>query len=520
MPNYGLVINYEYNPMSFDEYVKPFQEYAKVYNQMADAYDSMEMEAGQWEKLAHSTKDAAQYAQYKKYADDLRAAASDLAVNGLSTKTRGSVSNLRKRYSSEIVPISEAWNYRNKMIEEQRKLNPTGDLQFDVNFANVGLGEIIQNPTLSYAPGRSLTEMEKAGNEMATAASVRRDQKIISNSEYYKIIQGFNEKDVKDFIEEVRTGKPDKFKTLIDLYNEVRSAYGTNSETSIYSQEQNRIADERILLGFLKGLTKSENQQGLPRVSYGRGRQDGQGGQGGQGLSIYGQYIRSQIPGQNGGTQDYMVFRDPSTGGIMGHQDNATYLHTDDQYYKLDADNIPEGVVPQIENLYVKREGNDNQLYLSDGTVYMDDKNAPIRYNPDDAYFDMARRKVVQLVGTQGGMTYDYIPSNQVWFSAIEEDSNKASERSPGDGYEKVDSKVLNSFQDYKDAIGQNLTNIPHILRGSISDPNEFFNTHSILLMKYRNTQMGTNKWRFHIINKNTSDLSSVDALPIDLNAY
>jgi hypothetical protein len=63
------------------------------------------------------------------------------------------------------------------MIEEQRKLNPIGDIQFNIDFTDVGLGEIMQNPTLSYAPGRSLSAIEKAGYEAAVAASARATSK-------------------------------------------------------------------------------------------------------------------------------------------------------------------------------------------------------------------------------------------------------------------------------------------------------------------------------------------------------
>ena len=58
MPNYGLVVNSSYNPLSYEQYAAPFRDYAKVYNESADAYDTLEMQANVWEKLAESEKDA------------------------------------------------------------------------------------------------------------------------------------------------------------------------------------------------------------------------------------------------------------------------------------------------------------------------------------------------------------------------------------------------------------------------------------------------------------------------------
>ena len=141
MPNYGLVVTPQYNPMNYEQYARPFAEYAQVYNQMADAFDALEMEANQWEKLANSDIDSPQYEQYKKYANDLRAAAGALSEHGLSIKTRGMVSDMRKRYASEIKPISDAYALREEERKAQRDArmkNPY--LRFNRDAASTGLG--------------------------------------------------------------------------------------------------------------------------------------------------------------------------------------------------------------------------------------------------------------------------------------------------------------------------------------------------------------------------------------------
>lgn len=262
MPNYGLVINSSYDPMSFAEYAAPFEKYAEVYNRMADAYDELEMNAGQWEKLAKQQGSEQAYATFQSYANQLRAAANDLAENGLSIKTRGVVSQMRKDYFNKIKPISDAWDYKVKLAEEQRKANPKGDLQYDVDFSTIGLDKIIENPSLSYSPGRSLSEMETAGYNIAKAASSR---KILSESaqdmanQYYRIMQGYDGGDVQAFVSN-NIDNP-AYQELMDLYEQIRTSYGTNALESIYSDEQNGIADERILLGMLKGLEYGEEYQ-------------------------------------------------------------------------------------------------------------------------------------------------------------------------------------------------------------------------------------------------------------------
>ena len=170
MPNYGLVVTPTYNPMSYEQYIQPFKDYAQVYNATVDQIDALEMEANQWERLADSDIDAPQYQQYKSYADDLRKYANEIATQGLSSRTRAGLSRMRQRYAKEIKPIEDAYNYRQKMAEEQRKLNPKGDMQWDVDFSNIGLGTVMANPSMGYS-GRSLSEMEDEGFKQAQAAS-------------------------------------------------------------------------------------------------------------------------------------------------------------------------------------------------------------------------------------------------------------------------------------------------------------------------------------------------------------
>lgn len=173
MPNYGLVVDSEYTPMTYEDYAAPFKDYAKVYNTMVDAYDALEMEANKWEKLANSAKDAQQYAQYKNYADSLREASNDLQTNGLSTKTRGTVSNLRKRYSSEIQPIEDAYTLREEEEKLQRQEmlhNP--DIMYNRYANETGLGDYMSGlPELSaYSGDKIYNYAAKAAGNIARIA--------------------------------------------------------------------------------------------------------------------------------------------------------------------------------------------------------------------------------------------------------------------------------------------------------------------------------------------------------------
>lgn len=282
MPNYGLVVTPQYNPMSYEQYIQPFKEYAQVYNATADQIDALEMEANQWERLADSDIDAPQYQQYKSYADDLRKYANEIATQGLSSRTRAGLSQMRQRYSKEIKPIEEAFNYRQKMAEEQRKLNPKGDMQWDVDFSNIGLGTILANPSIGYS-GRSLSEMEDEGFKQAQAASSRRiiTQKAANmGNQYYQILQGYGKQAASAFLQQAMSENPSEYQELVGLYNQIRDSYGTTSESSPYSAGQNTLADERILNGMMRGLALQDSYQlnhwATPGAYRGRGSGDEQ----------------------------------------------------------------------------------------------------------------------------------------------------------------------------------------------------------------------------------------------------
>lgn len=192
MPNYGLVIDSTYNPISYEQYVAPFIQYAEVYNKIADQYDALEMEVNKWEKLANDATTIEEYRQYQSYANKIKAAADDLAENGLSSRTRSTLSQLRGDYAKIIQPISDAWDIREKERELQRQaLISNPDIMFDRDAAASGLKPYMHGtPTLKTYNGARLYEYtSKAVEQLAQTA--REDlMENGANSEWYRILGG------------------------------------------------------------------------------------------------------------------------------------------------------------------------------------------------------------------------------------------------------------------------------------------------------------------------------------------
>lgn len=345
MPNYGLVVTPEYKPMSYEQYVQPFKDYAQVYNTMADSYDALEMEANQWEKLANSAVDAPQYAQYKKYADDLHAAAADLATNGLTNKTRSALSQLRKRYAGEIKPIEDAYTYRQKLAEEWRKQNPTGDILLSEDPSQVSLSTIMQNP--NWQPKAiSQSFWEKEAYEQGKAASTREDAYIqdfdtlqSAIAEQYGLYRtGYT----KDEVDNILQGRiPPELKRIMDsLYDSV--------DVNGFSDEQISLLQQRMLNGFISGL--SEEKRPVADQSY---------------ASPYDwASLRARATGKGGGgrSDDYIILRkDPETGKpiewVKGN--GKSYIFEEDEngrkVIKIDKDGNPMYFDPDKDKIHVDR---------------------------------------------------------------------------------------------------------------------------------------------------------------------
>lgn len=151
MANYSLVVNSKFQPFSFERYIQPYQIYGQEYKAQEDALTELEIKANIWEGMADEQTDPEVYKIYKKYSDDLRAQADLLAREGLTPNSRRAISQMKGRYSSEIVPIENAYKTRQNQVEQQQQAllkDPT--LMFSRRASTTSLSDYMRNPQLSY----------------------------------------------------------------------------------------------------------------------------------------------------------------------------------------------------------------------------------------------------------------------------------------------------------------------------------------------------------------------------------
>jgi hypothetical protein len=126
--------------------------------------------------MANEEQDPIAYAQYKRYADDLQRQATQLAKTGLTPGSRRDLLNLKKRYSSEITPIEQAYANRKAQADEQRKAllqNPTLLLSRRADMTS--LDRYLDNPQLGYDSYSGAMLTQQVGTAASAIAKELRD---------------------------------------------------------------------------------------------------------------------------------------------------------------------------------------------------------------------------------------------------------------------------------------------------------------------------------------------------------
>lgn len=169
MANYALTVTPKFTPFTYDELVKPVEAYQKVYDTYNEKYDEIEDEISRYKNLEQSDPEA--YSRYADYVNKLQTERDSLMKKGLSTDTRRNFSDLRRQYSEQIVPLTEAEKRKKELVknyEDMKKTNPT--LLTDVDPREIKLSQLIENPNMgfeSYSGNLLQAQME---NQMSALA--------------------------------------------------------------------------------------------------------------------------------------------------------------------------------------------------------------------------------------------------------------------------------------------------------------------------------------------------------------
>ena len=138
--------------------------------------------------MANEQTDPYAYKMYKTYARDLESQVRQLAREGLTPANRQNMLKMKQRYSSDIIPIEQAYKRRQELIDEQRKLQAQDNtLMFD-NCEEIKLDYSIKMPTIypNLTPNQRVKLLKK---EINKRFKVIREQENISDDDFKRYVE-------------------------------------------------------------------------------------------------------------------------------------------------------------------------------------------------------------------------------------------------------------------------------------------------------------------------------------------
>ena len=241
MPNYSLIANSTFQPFTYQELAAPLDRQELYHEKLAEEYDKLSSQADVLEAMGNNDRDkhSGSYNKYKAYSDSLRAEADNLYQFGLNTESRQRLSDLRRRYNTEIVPIQNAWSKREQEADLQLKAsmqNPS--LMFTRDASTTSLDDYIANPTGGFGTinGANITaQMSQMASNLAK--QIRSGVKENIDDYTYKYINKYGL--TPDFIKNWRNSP-----TLSKMFEQVMQANGVTPEALNGSLNAQSIIDK------------------------------------------------------------------------------------------------------------------------------------------------------------------------------------------------------------------------------------------------------------------------------------
>lgn len=241
MANYSLVVNSTFQPFSYQELAAPVLEMSNYHERLAEEYDRLSSQADILEAMGSNDRDrkSGTYSRYKAYSDNLRKAADDLYRNGVNTESRQRLTDIRRMYNTEIVPIQNAWNKRSQEADMQLKaLMQNPSLMFTRDARNSTLDEYIANPEGGFGVinGNNITAM-MAAMAKNLEKQVRSGRKENIDDFTYNYISEFGL--TPDMIRDWRNNP-----TIVNMFNQVMKSNGVTQEALEGSTNMQDILDK------------------------------------------------------------------------------------------------------------------------------------------------------------------------------------------------------------------------------------------------------------------------------------
>ena len=134
-----LTINSKFNPITFEERMKPLLLYKEEYENQEEALNKVLEESQSLADLKNYPQDSDIYRQYQEYQNSINGVIDNLTNNG--TLDSKAALQLRRYYLQNLKPYESKLARRNELIRKQAE-NYTPDTMYDIDFSTVGINDI------------------------------------------------------------------------------------------------------------------------------------------------------------------------------------------------------------------------------------------------------------------------------------------------------------------------------------------------------------------------------------------
>lgn len=207
MPNFNYTAGASFRPYTFDEMLKPLAMYTEEYNAIQEGIGELDTKAAVWDNLANQQTDKRTYERYKSYADKLSAQANALAKHGLTPSSRKALLDLKRGYTSQIIPIEQAYAARAEEAKSQYEGRAQG-IVYEGDAATSSLDRYLDNPSIRYNYANSQEGFKRVATVASALAKGLRNPGNSQNlDEYTKIWlqeHGYRDTEVASAISDIR----------------------------------------------------------------------------------------------------------------------------------------------------------------------------------------------------------------------------------------------------------------------------------------------------------------------------
>ena len=260
MANYSLSINSTFQPFTYQELVAPVIHQQQVMDNLIEQYEKLSSQADVLEAMGANDRDkkSGSYSRYKAYSDSLRNEVDYLYQNGLDTTSRERLTDLRRRYNTEIVPIQNAWAKREQEVKDQMTAsmaNPS--LMFTRNAKDTSLDQYLADPVGGYGVinGANITaQMSAMTKNLANKYRSGELERVDPATYNYIKKFGLDENMIRDW---------ESYPTLKKMYEQVMQANGVTPEALKNSPNASSIIDKAhsyAEMGMWNAMGKDETQ--------------------------------------------------------------------------------------------------------------------------------------------------------------------------------------------------------------------------------------------------------------------